>query len=84
MPYIDATRTSYPSERLYITWRAKFLAAWSGEMSIASWLPPGVEPDRPIPWNARVMIGRGGFPVVYIDGQRADFCLWPDGKTEPT
>ncbi len=65
----------------YITGRAKFLLLWFGEMAISDWLRWPSEPDRPMPWNARVRIET--FPLVYFDWASGPKCiLWPDGATE--
>ncbi len=63
----------------YVTWRAKWLMHWSGEMSAYDWLGGFAEPSEPLPWNARVHFDYG-FPTLYIGRRNTGRLLWPDGS----
>jgi hypothetical protein len=66
--------------RFRITARAKFPSIMFGEMAASDWLGPSSKPDRPLYWDARVMIVND-YPLVKYPGGFAGFILWPDGST---
>ena len=64
-----------------ISWRAWWLWRSRGEMPVSDWLGGYAEPERPLPWNARVVNGND-LPVLFIGRHDAGYIIWPDGKME--
>jgi hypothetical protein len=78
MPYLRFDHFA-PKRRYFIRWRTKILMLIFGDdMAVSDWVTSN--PDRPLPWNARVRM-ECGRPMLYINNEPKEIFILPDGTT---